>query len=176
MLDSVDYAANAGIVPAIACMGEKDVFFQAHVIMGEAMKREGLTMVNIISPGTGHMRDPVTHAEQMRRIAELAGKGIDHLPRKLRFVTWTLKYPRTHWLEIRGLVEHYRRAEISARFLEDGTIEIDAPQNITRFAVLPIALPENGGKVRINKKELLVGERSRRRQAAGGGSIRRARW
>lgn len=29
MLDSIDYAANAGVVPAIACMGEKDVFFQA---------------------------------------------------------------------------------------------------------------------------------------------------
>ena len=40
MLDSVDYAANAGIVPAIACMGEKDVFFGAHVLMGKAMERE----------------------------------------------------------------------------------------------------------------------------------------
>lgn len=156
MLDSVDYAANAGIVPAIACMGEKDVFFQAHVIMGAAMQREGLTMVNIISPGTGHVRDPATHAEQMRRIAEIADKGIERLPRKLRFVTWTLKYPRTHWLEIRGLGEHYRRAEIAARILEDGTIEIDAPQNITRFAVLPAALPEKGGKVRIDKKELAL--------------------
>src|SRR5262249_12272898 len=33
MLDSVDYAANAGIVPCIAAIGEKDPFFQAHVIM-----------------------------------------------------------------------------------------------------------------------------------------------
>lgn len=33
LLDSVDYAANAGIIPAVACMGEKDVFFEAHVIM-----------------------------------------------------------------------------------------------------------------------------------------------
>src|SRR5947199_33339 len=33
MLDSVDYAANAGVVPAVACMGEKDVFFQAHEVM-----------------------------------------------------------------------------------------------------------------------------------------------
>ena len=41
MLDSVDYAANAGVVPAIACMGEKDVFFQAHVLMGEAMEQRG---------------------------------------------------------------------------------------------------------------------------------------
>src|SRR5439155_20088112 len=47
MLDSVDYAANAGVVPAVACMGEKDVFFQAHVLMGRAMAKEGLTMVNL---------------------------------------------------------------------------------------------------------------------------------
>ena len=75
MLDSVDYAANAGVVPEIACIGDKDVFFQAHVLMGKAMKREGLTMVNLISRGTGHVIDPVTHREQMRRIAEYADRG-----------------------------------------------------------------------------------------------------
>ena len=80
MLDSVDYAANAGMVPAVACMGEKDVFFQAHVLMGQAMEKEGLTMVNLISPGTGHVIDPTTHAEQMRRIGEFAAKGLDHAP------------------------------------------------------------------------------------------------
>lgn len=154
MLDSVDYAANAGVVPAIACMGEKDVFFQAHVIMGEAMQREGLTMVNLISPGTGHVIDPVTHAEQMRRIGEFAAKGIDHLPRKLRFVTWTLKYPRCHWLEFQGLGEHYRRAEISARILDNGTIQIDEPQNVTRFAILPAALPEKNIHVELIQKEV----------------------
>src|SRR5256885_6965017 len=89
MVDSVDYAANAGVVPAIACMGEKDVFFQAHVLMGQAMQREGLTLVNLISPGTGHVVDPVVHAEQMRRIGEYVAKGIDHAPKHLRFVTWT---------------------------------------------------------------------------------------
>ena len=35
MLDSVDYAANGSMVPAIACMGAKDVFFDAHVLMGQ---------------------------------------------------------------------------------------------------------------------------------------------
>ena len=57
MLDSVDYAANAGIVPAIAAIGDKDIFFQAHVIMGKAFSKEGLQMVNLISPGTGHTID-----------------------------------------------------------------------------------------------------------------------
>ena len=115
MLDSVDYAANAGVVPAVACMGEKDVFFQAHVLMGRAMAKEGLAMVNLISPGTGHVIDPVTHKEQMRRIGEIAAKGLDHAPKHIRFVTWTLKYSRCHWLQVLGLGEHYARAELEAR-------------------------------------------------------------
>src|SRR5437016_463716 len=66
LLDSVDYSANAGVLPVVACMGENDVFFQAHVLMEKAMAKEGLTLVNLISPGTGHVIDPKTHAEQMR--------------------------------------------------------------------------------------------------------------
>src|SRR5204863_5429683 len=110
MLDSVDYAVNAGVVPVVAAMGEKDPFFQAHVLMGQAMEREGLKLVNLISPGTGHVIDPVTHKEQMRRIGEYAAKGVDRAPRHIRFVTWTLKYNRCHWLQILGLGEHYARA------------------------------------------------------------------
>lgn len=140
MLDSVDYAANAGVVPAIACMGEKDEAFDAHVIMGEAMRREGLTMVNLISPGTGHVIDPVTHAEQMKRIAAYSAKGLNHQPRDLRFVTWTLKYSRCHWLQVLGLEKHYSRAEISAKLTGD-VIEIDEPKNVTRFAIMTTQLP-----------------------------------
>jgi pimeloyl-ACP methyl ester carboxylesterase len=178
MLDSVDYAANAGVVPAIACMGEKDVFFQAHVIMGEAMQREGLTMVNLISPGTGHVIDPVTYAEQMRRIGEYAERGIDHVPRRLRFVTWTLKYPRCHWLELQGLGEHYRRSEISARILDDGAIEIDEPQNVTSFAVLPAALPARNAQVRIAGTAFKLAEgREEGKLAAPAAFVRRAgKW
>ena len=149
MLDSVDYAANAGVVPAIACMGEKDVFFQAHVIMGEAMRREGLQMVNLISPGTGHVIDPVTHAEQMRRIAEHVAAA-PRRPSELRFVTWTLKYNRCHWLEILGLEQHYARAEFSAK-LADGVLVIAEPRNITRFAIRPDELPEQPERIRIGE-------------------------
>jgi hypothetical protein len=39
MLDSVDYAANARTVPAVAAIGEKDVFFDCHVIMGKRRRR-----------------------------------------------------------------------------------------------------------------------------------------
>ncbi|SIO61583.1 hypothetical protein SAMN05444166_6796 [Singulisphaera sp. GP187] len=137
MLDSVDYAANAGIVPAIACMGEKDENFQAHEMMGRAMADAGLTMVNLISPGTGHVIDPVTHREQMRRIQEHADKGLNHAPSSIRFVTWTLKYSRSHWVQILGMTEHYTRAEIVARVSDDGSIEVAEPTNVSCFALHP---------------------------------------
>ena len=149
LLDSVDYAANAGVVPAIACMGEKDVFFQAHVLMGAAMQREGLTMVNLISPGTGHVVDPVTFAEQMRRIAPLAEAGRPLAPRSLRFVTWTLKYSQCEWLQVLGLGEHYSRAELEARVADDGTVEVREPKNITRFAIRPPMLQTADAKLRV---------------------------
>ncbi|MEI8020107.1 MAG: prolyl oligopeptidase family serine peptidase, partial [Schlesneria sp.] len=156
MLDSIDYAANAGVVPAIAAIGDQDVFFQAHVIMGEAFAKEGLPMVNLISPGTGHVIDPVTHTEQMRRIGEFAAKGLDHAPRQLRFVTWTLKYNRCHWVELLGLKQHYARAEFNATVADDGSIEISKIENITQFAIHPPMLQKDGAELRIAGVELAL--------------------
>lgn len=162
MLDSVDYAANASVVPAIGCMGEKDVFFQAHVLMAEAMAKEGLTMINLISPGTGHVIDPITHAEQMRRIAEICDKPTQ-IPHSLRFVTWTLKYNRCHWLEVLALRQHYARSELSAE-LQNGVLKIDEPQNITRFAIDTSKLPTKPNSLRIGTFELALSDQ---RQAKG---------
>ena len=153
MLDSVDYAANARTVPAIACMGDKDVFFQAHVIMGEAMQREGLAMVNLISPGTGHVIDPATHAEQMRRIAEFAQRGLELHPARVAFTTWTLKYNQCHWIEVLGLEQHYARADIEAQVVDDG-ISVTKLRNIDRFAILPERLARKPKWIRINDSRL----------------------
>jgi pimeloyl-ACP methyl ester carboxylesterase len=147
MLDSIDYAENAGVVPAIACIGEKDVFFQAHVLMGAAMKREGLEMINLISPGTGHVIDPVTHARQMQLIAGHVATA-PRRPRDLRFVTWTLKYNRCHWLEVLQLEQHYARAEVSAK-LVDEVLVVAEPKNITRIAITATGLPERPQRMRI---------------------------
>jgi hypothetical protein len=151
MLDSVDYAANAGEVPCIAAIGEKDPFFQAHVIMGEAFKREGLEMVNLISPGTAHVQDPKTWAEQMRRIGEYADKGLDRMPKHIRFVTWTLKYNRCHWIEILALGHHYQRAEIEARLMPDKSVVVSEPKNVTEFALMDPLLLGPDPKLTVGK-------------------------
>jgi pimeloyl-ACP methyl ester carboxylesterase len=159
MLDSIDYAANAGVTPAIACIGDKDVFFQAHVLMGRAMEKEGLKMVNLISPGTGHVIDPVTHKEEMRRINEYAVKGLNHAPKKLRFVTWTLKYSRCHWLQVLGLEEHYTRAELEAEVADDGAVAVKEPRNVARFAVLPPMLQGAKPQLRVGGAEVVLPSR-----------------
>jgi pimeloyl-ACP methyl ester carboxylesterase len=160
MLDSIDYAANASVVPAIGAIGDKDVFFQSHVHMKEVMAKEGLEMVNLISPGTGHTIDPVTHREQMRRIGEHVAKGLDHARKELRFVTWTLKYNRCHWLELLALGEHYERAEIVANAADDGSVEVSLAQNITQFAIHPPMLASPNAKVRIAGEEVTLPKRT----------------
>lgn len=154
MLDSVDYAANAGVVPAIACMGEKDVFFDAHVIMGQAMQREGLTMVNLISPGTGHVVDPATHAEQMKRIATYVDAGLNRQPKRIRFVTWSLKYADCHWVRILGLDRHYERAELDVAVTDDHVVRIAAPRNITQFALRPPLAANSPASIEIGGQPL----------------------
>ena len=155
ILDSVDYAANASVVPAIACMGDQDVFFQAHVLMEEALRREGLEMINLIAPGTGHVIDPATHAEQMRQIGAHADRGLNHSPRELRFVTWTLKYGRCHWLQVLSLDRHYARAEFAARVRGD-SLEVAEPLNINRFSIDVAKLPRTVETIRVGATALAL--------------------
>jgi len=168
MLDSVDYAANAGVVPVVAAIGDKDPFFQAHVIMGEAFRREGLQMVNLISPGTAHVQDPKNWAEQMRRIAELVEKGENRAPRHIRFVTWTLKYSRCHWLQVLALGAHYERAEIEARVADNGDIAVSEPRNVVRFAILPPMLQKPGARLSIGGQEVALPGLDRRLALSSG--------
>ncbi len=163
MLDSIDYAANGSMVPAIACMGAKDVFFDAHVLMGQAYRREGLQLVNLISPDTGHTIDPVTMREQMRLIGAFADRGLDRLPAHVRFVTWTLKYPRCHWVELLRLGKHYERAEFEARRLPDGLIQVSRVTNIGRFALAPEVVLGERPRVRLGELEIDLAEHPRER-------------
>ncbi|WP_395715986.1 right-handed parallel beta-helix repeat-containing protein [Prosthecobacter sp.] len=151
LLDSIDYAANASMVPEIAAIGDQDTFFGSHVHMSEVFLKEGIPFVNLIAPGTKHVIDPKTHAEQMRRIGDYAAKGIDHDPKQMRFVTWTLKYNRCHWLELLALGKHYERAEFRATVGDGDVLEVSEARNVTRFAIhRPVS------KVRIAGQDIVL--------------------
>lgn len=158
LLDSVDYAANIGVVPTVAAIGGKDPGFQTHVTMNEAVAREGLQLTNLISPFAGHTRDPVTLREQLRQIRGYVTPGINRTPRDIRFVTWTLKYNRAHWIEILALHEHYTRTEIRASASNDGSVEISTHQNVASFAIGPPMLQVFTATLRIDGKEVALPE------------------
>jgi len=140
MVDAIDYAANAGMVPVVAVMGDQDPYFPSHLQMEQAFAKEGIPFVGLIDRGGGHAVRPPVLAEQMRLIGERVAPGLPLRPPHVRFVTWTLKFARCHWIELLGLEAHYRRAEIAATLAADGSVEVTSLANVTRFALHPPAL------------------------------------
>ncbi len=140
LVDAIDYTANAGMVPVVAAMGDQDPYYSSHTLIEQAFAKEGIPFVGLVDRGAGHGLTPKIMEEQLRLIGEYAAKGRDPFPKQLRFVTWSLKFSRCHWIELLGLEQHYQRAEITARMNDDGSISVAEPQNITKFAIHPPAV------------------------------------
>lgn len=132
LYDCTDYAANLFNLPTVAYSGEIDSQKQAADMMAAAMKKEGLELVHIIGPKTGHKYEPEAKKEINRRIDEIAAKGRDRLPKKIRFTTWTLKYNRMFWVTVDGLGEHWKRARVEAE-IKDGVITATT-ENVTSIS------------------------------------------
>ena len=146
--DSVDYALNAFNVPTIGYGGEDDPqrqasanVFDALKGLGFAFKTEGLVTTGdgidatrVVGAGMGHKIDPASQtildAFHDRHIGD--GAGLD--PKRVRFVTYTLKYPRVGWLQIEGLVEHYRRTEVDAE-VRGQAVVVGRVDNVAAFSV-----------------------------------------
>jgi len=111
--DCNDWALNLYNCPTVAYSGTKDSQKQAADVMAAAMEKIGLPLVHILGPDTGHSYHPVAKAEINRRIDSIVAKGRDPMPRKIEFTTWTLRYPRMHWITVEGLEKHWERASVT---------------------------------------------------------------
>ena len=114
MYDCNDWVLNLTNVPTVAYSGEKDNQKQAADIMVKAAKSIGMNMVHIIGPGTGHSYHPAAKVEINRRIDALAEAGRAIAPSKVRMTTYTLRYPRQHWVQVEGMEEHWQQATVNA--------------------------------------------------------------
>lgn len=151
LVDAVDYAANASIVPTIAAQGGKDdAAGRNHSYMAQTMAAEGVQMVNLISPETAHVSDPVTRGKQLELISHYTAAGLNHAPRQLRFVTWSLRYSRAHWLELLELEEHYRRAEMQLAATGQDSVKVATVKNVRQFAIHPPMLQQPGATLEID--------------------------
>jgi poly(3-hydroxybutyrate) depolymerase len=151
LLDAVRYAANAGIVPVIAAHGGEDgSALRNHLNMATIMAAEGQQMVNLVAQGSAHVIHPVTRAKQLELIKFYADRGLDHAPRQLHFVTWSLRYNRCHWLELLQLDEHYTRTEMTMTATAAGSVKVTTAKNVAQFAIHPPMLQAAGATLEID--------------------------
>jgi hypothetical protein len=120
MYNATDYAVNLFNCPTVAYSGEIDKQKQAADIMAAMMKEEGLELTHIIGPKTEHKYEPGAKKEVASRIDELAKKGRDPAPKKIRFTTWTLRYNQMKWVTVDGMGKHWERARVDAELGEGG--------------------------------------------------------
>lgn len=130
--NATDYALNLFNCPTVAYSGENDRQIQAARAMERAMSAEGLTLTHVVGAGMGHKYDEVSKFEINRRIDSIVERGRNPLPREVRFTTFTLRYHRMHWVGVEGLEQHWDRARVDARILDDRRIVI-ATTNVTHL-------------------------------------------
>lgn len=129
LYDCTDYAVNLANCPTVAYSGEKDRQKQAADMMAKALAAEGIELVHIIGPGTGHSYHPQAKLEVDRRIDLLAEQGRNPVPNDVHFTTWTLRYNRSAWVQIDGLEQHWERARVDAELYDE---EGDGPSLTTK--------------------------------------------
>ncbi len=122
--DCTDWAINLFHCPTVAYSGEKDKQKQAADIMATALANEGLDLVHVNGPGTGHSYHPAAKAEINRRIDSIVARGRDRVPPRIRFTTWTLRYPKMHWVTVEGLEKHWERARVDATIVPPNSIKV----------------------------------------------------
>jgi hypothetical protein len=158
MYDCIDWAANLSQLPVVAYSGENDGQKQAADIMAKAMAKEGLKLTHIIGPKTGHSYEKGAKVEINKLIDAHAAKGRDPFPKKIRFVTYTLRYPKMFWIHVDGLGQHWEEARVEAEIVENDTIKVTT-KNVTALTLnMPAGLcpfePKKFPKVQIDGQTL----------------------
>ncbi|MBI5394823.1 MAG: prolyl oligopeptidase family serine peptidase [Verrucomicrobia bacterium] len=169
--DAEDYALNAFNVPWVAYAGEDDPAIRCTIAMREALEREGfkfepvglnwlttdLRAIFLIGPKTPHRWHPESKAASDKFINDAVANQ-SRPPKYIRFVTYTTRYNRCHWLWIGALEKHYERAEVEARGSEDCRQLIVKTCNISR---LTVPHPSGEQTVAIDAEQFVLPERAR---------------
>jgi predicted esterase len=139
--DATANALNVSMVPLIAYSGEDDRQIQAAEAMRTALRTEGMDLTHLIGPKTGHKYEAGAKAELNRRLDALAAVGRTRVPREVRMVTHSLRYPRMAWVTVDALSEHWEPGRVIAE-LPDG----DRPLRIEAEGVEALSLEFGPGE------------------------------
>ncbi len=132
--DATDYAANLYNTSTVAYNGEIDPQKQAADAMERAMAEEGLRLIRIVGPQTPHRYHPDSKVEIEKMLDEIAVRGRDPYPMKVRFTTWTLAYNRMKWLTVDALDKHWERARLNAEITGGSSVSVET-SNVGAFTL-----------------------------------------
>jgi hypothetical protein len=180
LYDVTDYAANLFNCPVVAYSGGIDPQKQAADLMTRAMGLEGLELVHIIGPNTGHKFEPKAKEEVARRVDALVAQGRNPVPKQIRFTTWTLRYNEMDWVTVDGLDRHWHRARVEAEILGPDRIKVTTTNVSALTLSIPAGLcPLTGGqrpKVTLDNQELEAPEAASDKPWAAHFQKQGARW
>jgi hypothetical protein len=136
--DAALYAENAFNVPVVAYAGDQDPQLQAARNVEAVLEPLHISMKLLVAPGLGHSFPAEWRKKAENAYAPYVAKGREQYPKRVRFVTYTLRYPTCGWVEILGLDRHYERTLVDAEQAETGyTIQTANVQ------ALHLTLPDN---------------------------------
>ncbi len=136
--DAVDYAENAFNVPVVAYSGALDPQKQAADNIAARLDKLGIPMTHLVAPGLKHQFPDAWKAKAEKEYEKYVARGKRKDPRRVRFVTYTLKYPSCYWVELMGLQRHYTQARVDAGFTQEEGFTVKT----ANVRVLRLTLPE----------------------------------
>ena len=142
----------------VAYSGEIDAQKAAADLMGAALLKEGVKMTHIIGPNTAHAYEPEAKKVVARLVDEAANKGIDHQPKKVTLVTYSLKFNSAHWVTIDAMEKQWEMARVEAVILPDLSIEL-LVTNVAALSLNPAIPPFEKPStlvLKINSQRLVI--------------------
>jgi pimeloyl-ACP methyl ester carboxylesterase len=95
---------------------------------------KGTPSIFLISEKTGHSVSPAVRQRLDGFLKEWGDKGIVS-PDHVRFLTYTTRYNRSHWVSVDGLEKHYDRADVDAERLDSGKRYKVTTRNVARLTL-----------------------------------------
>jgi hypothetical protein len=135
MYDCPGWARNLFNLPTVAYSGELDNQKQAADMMAEAVRKEGMVLTHLIGPQTKHRYHLRVREEINRRIDRIAARGRERVPQRVRFVTYTLRYNRSFWVQMDALEEHWQKASVDASLDREKRRLNVSSENVTEFTL-----------------------------------------
>jgi dienelactone hydrolase len=141
--DAADYAENAFNVPVVAYSGADDPQMDAARQIENRLKALGIKMTHLVAPGLGHSFPAEWQQKAEAEYARYAGKGRAEYPPKVRFVTYTLRYPSCSWVEVLALEKHYEKTLVEAEKTDTGfTVKTANVRGLRLTLADVVALPQ----------------------------------